>query len=246
MIKETCVIIGGSSEIGCELAKTYLKKGYNLALTYNSTEIGEDVLNLATEKKAELKTYKLNLKNFSQIDEIYKKISEDFKCITTLVYVAGIAQKRALIFDSSDEEIVNLFDVNIKATIKCVKNFTKMVVNNNSASIVLIGSFNEKVGCSCESIYTATKSAMTGLCKSLASELGNLDIRINVVAPGFIDTKMNNNLTLEEKEEIAEMTPLKRLGTTKDVADLVEFLTSEKSSFITGQAIFVDGGLILE
>ena len=87
---------------------------------------------------------------------------------------------------------------------------------------------------------------MSGLCKSLASELGNLDIRCNVVAPGFIDTKMNHNLTPEEREEFCNITPLKRLGTTEDVANATIFLASEKASFITGQTLYVDGGLILE
>ena len=111
---------------------------------------------------------------------------------------------------------------------------------------MLVGSFVEKTGCSCESIYTSTKSGLSGLCKSLSSELGSMQVRINVVAPGFINTKMNNNITQEEKEAFAEITPLGRLGSPEDIANAVCFLSSDKASFITGQTLYVDGGLVLE
>ncbi len=238
MVKKTAIIVGASSDIGMAISTNFAKNGYNVALTYNSKKI--DIENKTA------KTYKLDLENKGQIKEVFSKISNDFKSIDTLVFCAGIAQKRAIIFDVSDDEIDNLFEVNTKSAIRCIREFTKIVSGKNPANIVLVGSFVEKNGCSCESVYTSSKAALTGLAKSLASELGNLEIRINVVAPGFIDTKMNNNLTKAEKEEIAQMTPLQRLGTTEDIANAVEFLSSEKASFVTGQTLFVDGGLILE
>ncbi len=236
MIKKTAIIIGGSSDIGQEIAKEYAQNGYDLAVTFNKTNT----------EIAEAKKYKLNLCNSNEIENVFSQIKADCKAIDTLVYVSGVAQKRQLIMDVENEEIDNIFEVNVKSAIKCIREFVKIVANKSPANIVLIGSFVEKNGCSCESVYTASKSALTGLCKSLATELGNLNIRINVVAPGFIDTKMNNNLTQEEKEEIANMTPIQRLGTAKDVANLSAFLSSDKASFITGQTICVDGGLILD
>ena len=242
MIRKTAIIIGASSEIGLETAKALAKKGYNLALTYNTTEI-----DMSGFKDVEAKTYKLNLNTLEdEVEEFFSLVQDDFKTFDTLVYCAGVAQKRALIFDVTNEEIDKLFEVNIKSAIKCVREFAKITANKNPASIVLVGSFVEKNGCSCESVYAATKSALTGLCKSLSSELGNLNIRINVAAPGFIDTKMNSNLDDEDKEEIANMTPLKRLGKTEDVANAICFLAGEESSFVTGQTICIDGGLILE
>ena len=220
------------------------EEGYSLALTYNKNEVNFE--NEIKGKDVELKAYPLDLTDSKAIETFFNQVSKNFSYIDTLVFASGIAQKRALIFDTTDEEIDNLFDVNIKSAIKCIKHFSKLVTNKNPASIVLVGSFVEKNGCSCESVYTSTKSAMSGLAKSLSSELGNLQIRINVVAPGFIDTKMNNNLTDEEKTEIASMTPLQRLGTTTDIANAITFLCSDKASFITGQTLFVDGGLILE
>ena len=242
MIKKTAVIIGASSEIGLETAKRFVKEGYSLALTYNKTKV-DFAKKLGTD---DFKAYKLDLNAPKDIRLTLTQIAEDFKSLDCLVYCAGVAQKRALILDTTDEEIDTLFEVNIKSAIKCVRDFAGKVVNRNPASIVLVGSFVEKNGCSCESVYTATKGALTALCKSLATEFGNLQIRINVVAPGFIDTKMNNNLKKDEKEEIANMTPLQRLGKTDDVANTIFFLASEQSSFVTGQTIYVDGGLILE
>ena len=246
MVRKTAIIVGGSSEIGFAVAKKIFKSGKDLALTYNSNK--KEIDNFMKDKKegTKVEAYKLDLTQKDEIEKVFSQIEDEFPYIDTLIFCAGVAQKRALIMDTTNSEIDNLFDVNIKSSIKCVREFVKMTVNKHPANIVLVGSFVEKFGCSCESVYTATKSALTGLCKSLANELGNLDVRINVVAPGFIDTKMNNNLTTEEKDDIAEMTPLKRLGTAEDVANCVAFLSSDDASFVTGQTLFVDGGLILE
>jgi len=237
MIKKTAIIVGASSDIGKEIAKSFAAKGYCLALTYNTTDLDFDF---------EFKKYKLDITSSSEISNTFAQIEKDFKYIDTLVVCSGVAQKRALIFDTTDEEIDNLVDTNLKGVVKCTKHFVKIVANKNPANIVLIGSFVEKNGCSCESVYSACKGGLSTFARSLSSELGNLDIRINVVAPGFIDTKMNNNLNDEEKAEIANMTPLKRLGTPQDIANAVDFLSSENASFITGQTLFVDGGLILD
>ena len=240
MIKKTAIIIGASGDIGKATAKTFSKNNFSVAVTFNKNQIDFD------KSTTDFKSYKLDLTKSSEIEDFFKKVSSDFDYIDTLVFCSGIAQQRKFILDVTNEEIENLFDVNIISVIKCIREFTKITANKHPSNIVLVGSFVEKNGCSCESIYTATKSGLSGLCRSLSSELGNLDVRCNVVAPGFIDTKMNNNLTCEEKEEIANMTPLKRLGTCQDVANAIYFLSSENASFITGQTLYVDGGLILE
>ena len=235
MVKKTAIIVGASSDIGMSIATNFAKNGYNIALTYNSKTIEVENENA--------KSYKLDLTKKDDIKTVFEKIATDFKYIDTLVFCAGKAQRREIIFDVKDDEIDEIFQINTLSAIRCIREFTKIVSGKNPANIVLVGSFVEKNGCSCESVYTSSKAALSGLSKSLATELGNLGIRINVVAPGFIDTKMNNNLT---KEEIAQMTPLQRLGVVDDIANAVDFLSSEKASFITGQTLFVDGGLILD
>ncbi len=238
MVKKTAIIVGASSDIGMSIATNFAKNGYNIALTYNSKTIEVENENA--------KSYKLDLTKKDDIKTVFEKIATDFKYIDTLVFCAGKAQRREIIFDVKDDEIDEIFQINTLSAIRCIREFTKIVSGKNPANIILVGSFVEKNGCSCESVYTSSKAALSGLSKSLATELGNLGIRINVVAPGFIDTKMNNNLTKEEKEEIAQMTPLQRLGVVDDIANAVDFLSSEKASFITGQTLFVDGGLILD
>lgn len=243
MIRKTAIIIGGSSDIGLVIAQQMARDGYNLALTYNTHKIDEEIFK---NDRVDVKTYKLDLTDSDKIKDFFVKVQKDFKYFDTLVFCAGVAQKRAIVFDVKDEEIDNIFEVNIKSAIKCVREFTKITVNKNPSNIVLVGSFVEKTGCSCESIYTSTKSGLSGLCKSLSSELGSMQVRINVVAPGFINTKMNNNITQEEKDAFAKITPLGRLGRPEDVANAVCFLSSDKASFITGQTLYVDGGLVLE
>lgn len=243
MIRKTAIIIGGSSDIGLVIAQQMARDGYNLALTYNTHKIDEEIFK---NDRVDVKTYKLDLTDSDKIKDFFVKVQKDFKYFDTLVFCAGVAQKRAIVFDVKDEEIDNIFEVNIKSAIKCVREFTKITVNKNPSNIVLVGSFVEKTGCSCESIYTSTKSGLSGLCKSLSSELGSMQVRINVVAPGFINTKMNNNITQEEKDAFAEITPLGRLGSPEDIANAVCFLSSDKASFITGQTLYVDGGLVIE
>lgn len=243
MIRKTAIIIGGSSDIGLVIAQQMARDGYNLALTYNTHKIDEEIFK---NDGVDVKTYKLDLTDSNQIKDFFVNVQKDFKYFDTLVFCAGVAQKRAIVFDVKDEEIDNIFEVNIKSAIKCVREFTKITVNKNPSNVVLVGSFVEKTGCSCESVYTSTKSGLSGLCKSLSSELGSMQVRINVVAPGFINTKMNNNITQEEKDAFAEITPLGRLGRPEDVANAVCFLSSDKASFITGQTLYVDGGLVLE
>lgn len=236
MNKKTTIIVGASSEIGQEIAKQLAKNNADLALTYNSNKFEIENANL----------YHLDLLENEAIENVFSQISKKHKDISCLIFVSGLAQKRKLILDVENKEIDDIFEVNTKSAIKCIREFLKIANRNQQTNIVLIGSFVEKNGCSCESVYTASKAALTGLCKSLSTELGALNSRINVVAPGFIDTKMNNCLTQEEKNEIANMTPVCRLGTVEDVANVVSFLSSDKASFITGQTICVNGGLILD
>lgn len=237
-MRKTAIIIGASSDIGIEIAKKMAEEGYSLALTYNKTHLPfEKLIN------GEVKTYHLDLLH-DNIADFFNQANADFKFITSLVFCSGVAQK-SFILDVKDSEIDDILDVNLKAPIQCVREFVKIVGGKHPANITLIGSFVEKNGCACESVYVASKTALSGFTRSIASEIGGMDIRINVVAPGLIDTKMNNNLSADEKDELTDKTPLQRIGKPEDVASAVAFLASEKANFITGQTLFVDGGLII-
>lgn len=244
MIKKTVIITGASGEIGKEIALKFAENGYNLALIYNSNPISyceefEKIFNI------KVKSYKLNLEEKDEIKNIFNTIINNFNYVTTLVNCAGISQKQKLVFEMDNSEINKIININFVGTILCCKEILPHFIKNKFGKIINISSFLANYGCSCESVYSASKSAINTFTKSLALEVGNFNINVNCVSPGFIDTKMNNNLSFEEKEDIKNNTPLQRLGNGNDIANIVYFLSSEEASFITGQNISVDGGLIL-
>ncbi len=242
MIKKTVIITGASGDIGKEIAYKFAKENYNLALCSNVHNVEYDD-DLKEKYDIEIKNYKMDISDYAQVENVFNKIFADFKSVDVLICNAGKSEKRKLIMDVRNEEIDDIIDTNLKGTIACTREFVKHVMGK-PAKIILMSSFVANYGCACESVYSASKSGLIGFMKSLANELGNFEITVNAVCPGFIDTKMNNNLTSAEKEDIESMTPLQRLGTTTDVAESVYFLASDGGNFITGQSINVDGGYI--
>ncbi len=241
-MKKTVIITGASGDIGKAIAEKFALLGYNLALCSNLNNVEYDD-DLKEKYKLEIKKYKMNISDYGQVREVFNKIFSDFDSVDVLVANAGISEKRKLIIDVTDEEIDDLVDVNLKGSIACCREFVKHAMDRGG-KIVLIGSFVANYGCACESVYSASKAGLVGFCKALANELGNFNFNVNIVNPGFIDTKMNNNLSSAEKEDIEDMTPLMRLGQARDVAEAVAFLSEDSGNFITGQLLNVDGGYI--
>ena len=241
-MKKTVIITGASGDIGKAIAEKFALLGYNLALCSNLNNVEYDD-DLKKKYKLEIKKYKMNISDYGQVREVFNKIFSDFDSVDVLVANAGISEKRKLIIDVTDEEIDDLVDVNLKGSIACCREFVKHAMDRGG-KIVLIGSFVANYGCACESVYSASKAGLVGFCKALANELGNFNFNVNIVNPGFIDTKMNNNLSSAEKEDIEDMTPLMRLGQARDVAEAVAFLSEDSGNFITGQLLNVDGGYI--
>ena len=161
--------------------------------------------------------------------------------IDILVNNAGISQIK-LFTDLTDEDWQKMLDTNLSGTFYITRETAKYMINQKSGRIINIGSMWGKVGASCEVHYSATKAALRGFTQSLAKELGPSGITVNCVEPGVIATDMNASLSSEIIDSLCDETPLCRLGTPENVADLVEFLASDKASFITGQIIGVDGG----
>lgn len=242
---KTVLITGASRGIGREVAKLFAEKGYATLINYNnSKDQAESLLKELTDKGYYAKLYKADVSNKRETDLMVQNIIKDFKKIDVLVNNAGVSLTK-LCLDVSEEEYDNLFNINVKGMYFLTNAVLNSMIENKNGSIVNVSSIWGNVGASCEVAYSSSKSAVIGYTKALAKEVGLSGIRVNCVCPGVIDTDMNKNLSIEDKKELADSTPLSRIGNASEVANCIYFLASEKASFITGQIVTVDGGFSL-
>ena len=242
-MKKCALITGASGGIGSEIALRLAKDGFSIAACYYSDEQGIAEL----EKKlctisAEYRIYKADVSDYNRIKEVFADAAEIFGGVSVLVNNAGIAQQK-LFTDISQEEFDRIIDVNFKGVFNCCQCAVPYMVRNKSGKIINISSMWGVYGASCETVYSATKAAVIGLTKALARELAPSNVQVNCVAPGAIDTKMNNNLSAAEKADFASEIPMGRFGTAKEIAGIVSFLAGEDSDYVTAQVITADGGL---
>jgi len=241
---KTIIVTGASGGIGSEIAKTLANKDTNLILVYNNNEM--PVVEIFNEIKniCNCETYKSNLTDVNEIENLVNYVIKKYKKIDCLVNCAGVSLFKQ-IQDHTEDDYNFVMDNNFKSVFFLTSIVSKHMISEKFGKIVNISSMWGTVGASLESLYSASKSAINNLTLSLAKELGPSNIQVNSICPGLIQTKMNGNLSNETIQEIVNSTPLNRIGTPKDVANLVEFLLSEKANFITGQIITVDGGFSL-
>lgn len=238
------IVTGASGGIGKEIVKTLAKKNTRLILLYNTNSGEVESLKNNLEKTCEIVVYKCNLTNTENVNKMVEHIIKHYKTIDVLVNCAG-KSKFQQIQDLTEQDYAEIMDLNLKSVMLLISLVSKNMISNQSGKIVNISSMWGTVGASMESLYSASKGAINALTLSLAKELGPSNITVNAICPGLIDTKMNSGLNKETINSIVEETPLGRIGKPKDVANLVEFLISNKASFITGQTITVDGGFTL-
>ena len=237
---KTILITGASGGIGQAISKTLAKKSNNLILVYNKHK--PNILDIQPHCSVEI--FQCDLANTDQIKIMVEKLIKKHKRIDALINCAGIS-KFQQIQDTTDKDFYEIIDNNLKSTLMLTSLVSKHMIREQSGNIINISSMWGKVGSSMESLYSASKGAINSLTLALAKELGPSNINVNAICPGLIETKMNNNLSKETIQEIVDNTPIGRIGKPKDVANLVEFLISEKAKFITGQIISVDGGFSL-
>ncbi len=242
-MNKSVIITGASKGIGKATAETFAQNGYNVLIVYNSSE--EDAFDLKNNlnilyPNQIITIFKCDIKNIDECLEMAKFAISIFGKIDVLVANAGVAQQK-LFIDCTDDDFNYIINNNLKGVYNSIRSVINHMINNKSGHIITISSIWGICGGANETIYSASKAGIIGLSKALANELGPSNICVNCIAPGVIDTQMNNNLTKNEKQEIINTTPLNRLGEPKDIAKTVLFLA--QSSFITGQTIIVDGGL---
>ena len=238
------LITGASGGIGSEIARKFASLGFRVLMVYNKNKAAIDKLSDELSAITDVAVYQCDLTNEQAVKAMVADIIARFKRIDCLVNCAGVAQIKQ-IQDVSEQDFDFVFNNNVKSAVFVLKYVVPKMVSDKAGKIVNISSMWGKVGASMECIYSASKGAINSLTLSLAKELGPSNITVNAVCPGLIDTKMNDNLSKKDKKAIIDETPLNRIGTPKDVANIVEFLLSEQANFITGQIITVDGGLTL-
>lgn len=241
----TVFITGGGRGIGKEVALKFAENGYNIVTNYVSDKTDVEALKKEFEEKGvKSLIIKADVTDSEAIENLVKKAIEEFESIDVLVNNAGIT-KDNLLMRMSEEEFTKVIDVNLKGTYIVTKIVYKYMMKRRQGSIINLSSVVGVVGNAGQCNYSASKAGIIGFTKSIAKELASRNIRANAVAPGFIETDMTAVLGENVKENIYNQIPLKRMGKAKEVANLVYFLGTEESSYITGQVISVDGGMTM-
>lgn len=239
------LVTGGTRGIGREIALGLAYEGANIAITYTSNE--EKALAVVEEIKAtgvNAIAVKSNVVDNDQVLNMVKEVEGQLGTIDILVNNAGIT-KDNLIIRMSEEDWDSVLDVNLKGVFLCTKAVTRAMMKKRYGKIINISSVVGVGGNAGQGNYSASKAGVIGFTKSMAKELASRGIRVNAIAPGFIQTDMTDVLKEEVKEAMISNIPLNSFGQPKDIANLVVFLASEKSDYITGQIIKVDGGMAI-
>lgn len=246
-MNKTILITGGAKGIGKQIVRDFLKKGYNVCLNYNTSfKEAKEIEEIAIKEGKSIAIYKADVSNREQVIKMVDYFISKFSKIDFLVNNAGIS-KYQLFTDIKEEEFKEMIDITIMGTFNVTQEvLNKSMIKHKQGSIINISSIWGIVGASCEVHYSTVKSAIIGMTKALAKELALSNIRVNAVAPGIIDTDMiRDYFSQEEIEGMKQEVPLNRIGSVEDVSNLVEFLTSDKSSYITGQVISPNGGMVI-
>lgn len=241
---KTAIVTGASRGIGAASAKALAQEGYAVAVNYSKDENGANqIVNEIISSGGTAYAIKADVSKPSDVKQLFETTADKLGQIEVLVNNAGISHI-GLLQDMSDNEICSLTDIDFMGSIYCSREAIKAMLPRHYGCIINIASMWGEVGASCESVYSACKAGVIGLTKALAKEVGPCGIRVNCVSPGVIDTKMNSSLESDVIKELCNETPLLRIGTPDDIANVITFLASDKSSFITGQIIPVNGGII--
>ncbi|MFL2595009.1 MAG: 3-oxoacyl-[acyl-carrier-protein] reductase [Flavobacteriaceae bacterium] len=241
---KTVLITGASRGIGKGIATVFAEHGANVVFTYSSSVDAANALE--TELKAlgvQAKGYQSNAADFEQAQELVENVLADFSTIDVLINNAGIT-KDNLLMRISEEDFDKVIEVNLKSVFNLTKAVQRTMLKQRHGSIINMSSVVGVKGNAGQSNYAASKAGIIGFSKSVALELGSRNIRCNVIAPGFIETEMTAKLSEEVVAGWRAGIPLKRGGTPNDVANACVFLASDLSSYITGQVINVDGGML--
>jgi len=241
---KTVIITGASRGIGKGIAEVFAKQGANIAFTYRSSDEKAKALEEELSSNGcKVKGYKSDASNFEAAQQLAVDVLKDFESIDVLVNNAGIT-KDCLLMRMSEEDFDSVMDVNMKSVFNMTKAVLRPMLKQRNGSIINMSSVVGVKGNSGQANYSASKAAINGFTKSTALELGSRNIRCNSIAPGFIETEMTEALSEDQIQEWRNSIPLKRGGTTEDIANATLFLASDMSAYVTGQVLHVCGGML--
>ena len=241
---KVAIVTGGSRGIGKAICQTFAENGCDVAFTYNNSK--ESAENLAKELKnigINAKAYKSDASSFDDATQLVEDVINDFGKIDKLVNNAGI-KKDNLLMRMNKEDFDSVVNTNLSSVFNLTKASIRTFLKQRSGSIINISSVVGVKGNAGQSNYSASKAGIIGFSKSVALELGSRNIRSNVIAPGFIETDMTDSLSEDVINSWKESIPLKRGGKPSDVGNACVFLASDMSSYITGQVLHIDGGML--
>ena len=245
LLKDKNVIITGASRgIGRSILELFVENGANVAFSYIGESKGaKSIESDFSNHKQKVVSYMSDASSFEQSQILIDDVVNDFGSIDVLVNNAGIT-KDNLLMRMSEEDFERVIDVNLKSVFNTTKAILRTMLKQRSGSIINMSSVVGVKGNAGQSNYSASKAGMIGFTKSMALELGSRNIRCNCIAPGFIETEMTEQLSDDVVQSWRDSIPLKRGGSTNDVANVTLFLASDLSSYVTGQVINVCGGML--
>lgn len=242
---KVALVTGASRGIGRAIALELARQGAKVAVNYagseaKANEVVEEIKNMGGEAFA----IQADVSNAKAVDQMVKAVLERFERIDILVNNAGITRDN-LLMRMKEEEWDDVMNINLKGVFNCTKAVTRPMMKQRYGRIVNIASIVGVSGNPGQANYVAAKAGVIGLTKTAARELASRNITVNAVAPGFITTDMTDRLSEELKAEMLKQIPLARFGEPEDVAKVVSFLVSDAASYMTGQTLHVDGGMVM-
>ena len=241
---KTAIITGATRGIGRGIAEVFAKQGANVLFTYSSSsDLAKEIEDNLSKENVIVKGYKSDASSFEDCQKLADQITEEFDTVDILINNAGITRDN-LLMRMQEEDFDKVIEVNLKSVFNMTKAIQRTMLKQRFGSIINMSSVVGVKGNAGQSNYAASKAGIIGFSKSIALELGSRNIRCNVIAPGFIETEMTEILDDKVVQEWRNSIPLKRGGKPSDIADTCVWLASDMSSYVTGQTIHVNGGLL--
>lgn len=243
---KVALITGGSRGIGEKIAERFAQAGYNLIINYvsNIENVEELEAKIKGNANIEILFIQSDVTSFESCENMVNEAIKKFGHIDVLVNNAGIT-KDTLLMRMKEEDFDKVIEINLKGTFLITKSVIPYMLKKRDGKIINLASVVGVTGNAGQCNYSASKAGIIGFTKSIAKELASRNIRANAIAPGFIDTDMTSILSDEVKDSINVQIPMKRMGTTQEIANVAYFLGCEESSYITGQVINIDGGMVM-